>query len=294
LQRFSFGGAHPILRATIGTFFAMFHMHAAEDDVADQGFEGKIAFVSGAGRGFGLAAAVELAKAGAKLVVSDYSREATDAAIAQISRHDPDAAGIAGDIAEEATSEAIARLIAERHGALDIAINNAGIAQPQQRLHEMDSALAARVIAVDLMGVFHAMKHQVPLMLKRVAESGSQCAILNVASAAGLMGSPMLSAYAAAKHGVVGLTRSAAMEYGRKGIRVNCICPSFAKTEMVMEPLRNSPHGEEKALANMVAYNPMQRLGEVGEVVQAMLWAVSPANSFFNGQALSVDGGLSA
>jgi NAD(P)-dependent dehydrogenase (short-subunit alcohol dehydrogenase family) len=138
------------------------------------------------------------------------------------------------------------------------------------------------------------MKHQIPLMLKRVAETGGQCVILNTASAAGLMGSPMLSAYSAAKAGVIGLTRTAAVEYARKGIRVNCICPSFTKTQMVTEPLEASPHGREKAEASMVSYNPMQRLGEVDEIVQAMLWAISPANSFYNGQALSVDGGLSA
>jgi len=260
--------------------------------MTDYDFTGRVAFVSGAGRGFGARAARRLAEAGAKLVVTDHSQAMVDAALEALSGFD--ACGLAGDIAEEATSIRLAQLIAERHGALDIALNNAGIAQPQIRLHEMDSALAARVVAVDLMGVFYAMKHQIPLMLKRVADTGSQCAILNVASAAGLMGSPMLSAYSAAKAGVVGLSRTAAVEYGRKGIRVNCICPSFTKTEMVTAPLEASPHGRDKAEANMVAFNPMQRLGEVDEVVDAMLWALSPANSFFNGQALSVDGGLSA
>jgi len=144
------------------------------------------------------------------------------------------------------------------------------------------------------MGVFYAMKHQIPLMLKTAAETGRTGSILNVASAAGVMGAPMIAAYSAAKHGVVGLTRSAAVEYGRKGIRVNCICPAFTKTDMVLRPLQSDPKGAAKAEANMVASNPMQRLGEVLEIVEAMLFAVSPANSFFNGQALSVDGGLSA
>lgn len=257
-------------------------------------FRGKIAFVSGAGRGFGRRVSEELAKRGATLVVTDYSDELVSGTVDAIKATGAEISGLDGDIALEETSQRIADHIRQHHGVLDIAINNAGIAQPHVRLHETDSALAEKVIAVDLMGVFYAMKHQIPLMLERVARTGDQCAILNVASAAGQMGSPLLAAYAAAKHGVVGITRTAAVEYGRKGLRVNCICPAFTKTEMVMKPLEESPHGREKAEANMTAYNPMQRLGEVDEVVQAMIWAVSPANSFFNGQSLGIDGGLSA
>ncbi|MEZ5789446.1 MAG: SDR family oxidoreductase [Nitratireductor sp.] len=257
-------------------------------------FSNKVIYVSGAGRGFGRRVCEQFAEAGAALVVTDYSQELVSSTIDAVTAAGGNICGLAGDIALEETSQAIAALIAERHGALDIAINNAGIAQPQLRLHETDSTMAEKVIAVDLMGVFYAMKHQIPLMLKRVADNGSQCAILNVASAAGLMGSPMLAAYSAAKHGVVGLTRTAAVEYARKGIRVNCICPAFTKTDMVMEPLKTSPHGAQAAEQRMVAFNPMQRLGEVDEIVQAMIWAVSDANSFYNGQALAVDGGLSA
>ena len=258
------------------------------------GFEGKIAFVSGAGRGFGRRVSEELAKCGASLVVTDYSQELVAGTVDAIKAAGGEISGLHGDIADEETSRNLAEHIRERHGVLDIAINNAGIGQPHVRLHEMDSAMAEKVIAVDLMGVFYAMKHQIPLMLERVAQTGEICTILNVASAAGQMGSPMLAAYSAAKHGVVGITRTAAVEYGRKGLRVNCICPAFTKTEMVLKPLEESPHGREKAEANMTAFNPMQRLGEVEEVVQAMVWAVSPQNSFFNGQSLGIDGGLSA
>lgn len=260
-----------------------------KDDFANQ-----IAYVSGAGRGFGRMVAERLAARGALLVVTDISEELVGGTIEAIRKAGGTAEGLAGDIASEDTASAIANLIEEKHGGLDIAINNAGIAQPQVRLHETESALFDKIIAVDLAGVFYAMKHQIPLLLKRVGETGAQGRILNVASAAGLMGSPMLAAYSAAKHGVVGLTRSAAVEYGRKGLRVNCICPAFTKTDMVMKPLEDSPHGRQKAEANMTAFNPMQRLGEVEEVVQAMLWAVASDNSFFNGQALAIDGGLSA
>ena len=257
-------------------------------------FTGEIAYVSGAGRGFGRAVAERLAAGGAKLVVTDISDALVNGTLDALRALGAEADGIAGDIADEAVSQAIAALIGERHGHLTIAINNAGIAQPQLRLHETDSALAQKVVAVDLMGVFFAMKHQIPLLLKGVERTGGQGRILNVASAAGLIGSPMLAAYAAAKHGVVGLTRSAAIEYGRKGLRIDAICPAFTKTEMVLKPLETSPHGREKAEANMVAFNPMQRLGEVDEVVQAMIWAISRANSYFNGQTLGIDGGLTA
>ena len=257
-------------------------------------FTGEIAYVSGAGRGFGRAVAMHLAGGGAKLIVTDLTNVLVAGTVDAIRAAGGEAEGISGDIAREAVSKKIAALTGKLHGHLTIAINNAGIAQPQMRLHETDSALAEKIIAVDLMGVFYAMKHQIPLLLKGVENTGGQGRIVNVASAAGLLGSPMLAAYAAAKHGVVGLTRSAAIEYGRKGLRINAICPAFTKTGMVMQPLAASPHGAQKALEKMTSVNPMQRLGEVEEVVQAMIWAISPANSFFNGQALAIDGGLSA
>jgi len=257
-------------------------------------FTGDIAFVSGAGRGFGRAVSERLAAAGAKLVVSDLTDAMLSDTVNAIRGRGGTIEGVSGDISREAVSQKIAESIAGTHGHLTVAINNAGIAQPQVRLHETDSALAEKVVAVDLMGVFYAMKHQIPLLLKGVELTGGQGRILNVASAAGQMGSPKLAIYSAAKHGVIGLTRSAAIEYGRKGLRINAICPAFSKTDMVLKPLEGSPHGAEEALSKMVAVNPMQRLGEVDEVVQAMIWAISRDNSYFNGQALGIDGGLSA
>lgn len=257
-------------------------------------FEGKVVFVSGAGRGLGRRAAERFAELGAKLVVSDLNKEMIMPTVEALAGRGAEVTACFGDVALEETAVEAARTIGGKYGVLDIAINNAGIAQSHNRLHEIESAVAQRVIAVDLMGVFYAMKHQIPLMLAQVEATGRQCSILNVASAAGLMGSPLLAAYSAAKAGVIGLTRTAAVDYGRKGLRVNCICPAFTKTEMVLKPLDESPHGREKAEANMVAYNPMQRLGEIEEVVQAMIWANSGENSFFNGQALAIDGGLSA
>jgi len=260
--------------------------------MAQHVFTGKTVLISGAGRGLGKQAALCFAQAGARMVLNDFDAATLEQTLAELKNGGFEACGIAGDIAKEETSAKLVELTVETFGGLHIAVNNAGIAQEQVRLHQIDSGEAERVVAIDLMGVFYAMKHQIPLMLKTLEAEGSQANVLNVASAAGVMGSPMLSMYAAAKHGVVGLTRSAALEYGAKGIRINALCPAFARTNMVTDMLDTSKHGPEMAEARLVSNNPMRRLGEIDEVVQAMLWACSGENSFFNGQALSIDGGL--
>jgi len=175
------------------------------------------------------------------------------------------------------------------YGRLDIAINNAGIAHRNNKLADIDREIMQRVLNVNLMGVFYAMKHQLPQM-----EAQKDGIILNVASVAGLIGAPFLSAYTAAKHGVVGLTKSAAAEYARSGIRINAICPSFASTPMVSEMLAEMRGSLGEALARTVGAIPMRRLATPDEVVQAMLWMCSPENSFMTGTALALDGGLTA
>lgn len=255
-------------------------------------FSNKVVLISGAGRGLGRRAAERFGKSGAKLVLNDYGEEPLNEAIKALESEGYSVCGIAGDIADEQTSIRLVELAEEKFGALHIAINNAGIAQNMARLHETDSDEARRVIDVDLMGVFYAMKYQIPLMLKSAEASGLPSAILNLASAAGVMGSPNLAAYSAAKHGVVALTRSAALEYATKNLRVNALCPSFTRTKMVTDILETSRHGREVAEAKLLAFNPMGRLGEVDEIVQAMLWACSDDNSYYTGQTLSIDGGL--
>ncbi|MCP4182582.1 MAG: SDR family oxidoreductase [Hyphomicrobiales bacterium] len=257
-------------------------------------FLGKTILVSGAGRGFGKHSAKCFFEQGANLVLTDFNEEMLEKALAPYSDHRDRVVGISGDIGLEDTSIKSVNLANETFGALDIAVNNAGIVHHQARLDTLDSKIAENVIQVDLLGVFYAMKHQLPLMMKRHQDTGAQCNIVNIASAAGIMGSPMLSAYAAAKHGVIGLTRSAALEYARKGIRVNAICPAFADTDMARNALQESHHGPEEAERRLVAGVPLNRLATVDEVVQAILWACSPRNSFCTGQALSIDGGLSS
>jgi NAD(P)-dependent dehydrogenase (short-subunit alcohol dehydrogenase family) len=182
----------------------------------------------------------------------------------------------------------------ERFGRLDIAVNNAGIAQSYVRLPQVPSDEARRIIEVDLLGVFYAMKHQLPLMERQNRTSNSGGTIVNIASVAGVTGAARLSVYSAAKHGVVGLTRAAAAEYASKGIRINAICPSYARTNMVGDFVKLAGGREPEAMAELTRGVPMKRVAEVDEVVEVILFAADPKNSFMTGSVLSVDGGISA
>ncbi len=257
-------------------------------------FHEKTVFISGAARGFGQHIARRFFDEGANLVLSDYSEELLADALSPYSNTKTRVVGIAGDIGLEQTSSQAMQLAKDKFGGLDIAINNAGIVHELVRLHQLDAQEADKVIQTDLMGVFYAMKHQIQLMLDKGKNPELQCNIVNVASAAGIMGSPLLSAYSAAKHGVVGLTKTAALEYAQAGIRINAICPSFADTQMAQEALEQSPHEDTIAMKKLTASIPLKRLATIDEVVQSIFWICSPANSFYTGQALSIDGGLSA
>ncbi|HHZ09650.1 MAG TPA: SDR family oxidoreductase [Rhizobiales bacterium] len=254
-------------------------------------FDGQIALVTGATGGFGRRTAERLAAAGARLVLSDIDAARLEAVAAGL---DAEAATLAGDIADETLSERLVALAVERFGRLDIAINNAGVAQSFVKLAQVPSEEARRIVDVDLMGVFFAMKHQIPVMERQFRAGGSGGTIVNIASVAGTGGAARLSVYAAAKHGVIGLTRSAALEYASRGIRVNAVCPSYARTAMVGDFVRLAGTGEEEALADLTRGVPMKRVAEIDEVVEVILFAASPKNSFMTGHALAVDGGIAA
>jgi len=254
-------------------------------------FQDKVVLVTGAAGGFGSRTAERLAHEGASLVLSDLDGEAL---AIQSARLDAPFACHVGDVSEEALSETLVALAIDRFGRLDIAINNAGVAQSFVRLPQVPSEEARRIIDIDLMGVFYAMKHQLPVLERQNRQDGSLGAIVNVASVAGLAGAPRLSVYAAAKHGVVGLTRSVAAEYAMKGIRINAVCPSFARTAMVDPFVKVSLVGEQETLDGLTRGVPMRRLAEIDEVVTVILFAADPANSFMTGQALAVDGGITA
>ncbi len=259
--------------------------------MSEKRFEGRVVLITGAAGGFGRDTARRFAGQGARLVLSDLNRAGLDELAQELEAAGSTHICEAGDIAREETSARLVGLAKERFGGLDVAINNAGLGQDYHRLPDIPSDVARRIIDIDLMSVFYGMKHQLPELSKGWERDGRQRAILNIASVAGLGAAPKLSVYAAAKHGVVGFTRSAALEYARRGVRVNALCPAFARTDMVT---KGYEPGDAEAEAQIVRGIPMRRLAEPGEVTQAILWACDPDNSFMTGETIAIDGGLAA
>lgn len=251
-------------------------------------FEAMTVLITGAAGGFGLRTAERFAAEGARLVLSDIDAAGLEKAAAGLAT---ETALLAGDIADEALSQQLVDLAFERFGRLDIAINNAGIVHDFLKLPQTPSDVARRVFDTDLLGMFYALKHQIPALEAQYRDAGLKSAIVNIASVAGIAGAPKLAVYAAAKHGVVGLTRSAAVECATRGIRINAVCPSFARTAMVTGVLGTEDSAGEAELTRGV---PMRRLAEVDEIVEVILFAADPNNSFMTGQTLAADGGITA
>lgn len=254
-------------------------------------FEGLTVLVTGASGGFGRRAAERFAAQGARLVLSDLDedrlRQTADAL-------DAECAILAGDISNEQLSKDLVALAIAHFGRLDVALNNAGIVHEMSKLPRVPADVVRKVIEVDLIGMIFAMQYQLPAMERQFRSNGSRSSIVNIASVAGIAGAPRLAVYSAAKHGVVGLTRSAAAEYATKGIRINAVCPSFARTPMVTDSMRGTPEECSTAEIELTRGVPMKRLAEVDEVVEVILFAADPANSFMTGQTLAADGGITA
>lgn len=259
-------------------------MAEGPDEAREGGrYEGRVVLITGAAGGFGALAARRFAAEGARLALSDL--QAPDAPEGALTE--------AVDVSDEASLAAHTAVALDRFGRIDVAINNAGIGQALSPITATGAAEFDRIMAVNARGVFLGMKHQLPPMI----EAG-RGAILNVASAAGLVGAGHMAAYAASKHAVVGLTRAAADEVARHGVRVNALCPSFAATslfegmaEAVVERMGGS---REAAHARIAARVPMRRVADPVEIVQAMLWICHEDNGFMTGQAVALDGGLTA
>ncbi len=254
-------------------------------------FDGLTVLVTGASGGFGRRAAERFAAQGARLVLSDLDEDRLRETAAAL---DTETAILAGDISDEQLSKNLVALATSRFGKLDIALNNAGIVHEMSKLPRIPADVVRKVIEIDLIGMIFAMQHQLPAMERQFRADGSRSAIVNIASVAGIAGAPRLSVYSAAKHGVVGLTRSTAAEYATKGIRINAVCPSFARTPMVTDGLRGSPEECGAAEKELTRGVPMKRLAEIDEIVEVILFAADPANSFMTGQTLAVDGGITA
>ncbi len=243
-------------------------------------FHDRVALVTGAAGGIGRASAQGFARAGAAVVVADVADAGGEETVASITAAGGRACFVHTDVSSsESVQDLLARTIDE-YGRLDYAHNNAGVAGAQHDVAELPEAEWDRVQGVMLRGVYLSMKYEIPHLL---AEGG---AIVNTASGAGLVGYPGQSPYVSSKHGVLGLTKSAALEYGRRGIRVNAVCPGTALTPMV-EAVIEQPGLEEQ----LIALHPIGRIGTAEEIANAVLWLCSDDASFVLGHALSVDGG---
>jgi len=242
-------------------------------------FSGKVAIVTGAAMGIGRASALGFARAGAAVVIADVDEAGGRETVTLAEADGGRAIFVPTDVSsEESVTAMVATTIAE-FGRLDYAHNNAGVAGDQHDVADLPTAEWDRVQGVMLRGVYLCMKHEIPHML---AEGGS---VVNTASGAGLVAYPGQAPYVSSKHGVIGLTKTAALEYGRQGVRVNAVCPGTVLTPMVEKVIAR---GLEPAL---IALHPIGRIGTADEVANAVLWLCSDDASFVIGHSLSVDGG---
>lgn len=246
-------------------------------------YRDQVVMITGAASGFGALLAKRLAGLGARLVLGDRDSAGLEQVAMALRATGTQVLAQPCDVTCEAQVKALVEAAVKVFGRLDVGVNNAGILTPMKRFidtteHELDQSFA-----VNAKGVFFGMQQQIRQML---AQGGG--VILNVASMAGLGGAPKLAAYAAAKHAVVGLTRTAAVEYARQGIRINAVCPFYSATPMVTD----SEVGEQQGF--LAQGSPMKRLGTPDEIVAVMLMLCARDNSYMTGQAIAVDGGLSA
>ncbi len=249
--------------------------------------DGKSALVTGGGGGIGRATALALAREGARLAVADLAVDAARETVALVNAAGGQAISLTGDVARDADVQAMVEAVIGAHGRLDCAFNNAGIAGWQveaagKKTAEWSEEAFDRMIAVNLKGVWLCMKHE---LIQMQAQGGG--AIVNTASIAGLAGLPTSSAYVAAKHGVVGLTKTAAIEYAEAGIRVNAVCPGYVETPMTEETMRRRG-------AAIIAQTPLKRMGSPQEIAEMVVWLLSERASYVTGAAYNVDGGWMA
>ncbi|QOY95686.1 SDR family oxidoreductase [Massilia sp. UMI-21] len=248
-------------------------------------FAGKVAIVTGAASGIGRATALAFGRAGAHVVVADTAIDGGHATAAMIVESGGKALFVRSDIGKASEVEALVEKTINHYGRLDIAVNNAAIDEECAPVAEGDEAQFDRIMDANVKGVWLCMKYQLREMLK---QGGG--AIVNVSSVSGLVGAPNRAIYAASKHAVIGLTRSAAAEYARDGIRINVLCPAAVKTPMLARMVERDPSGEKKLKAS----HPMGRFAETAEVANAALWLASEQASYVNGHELVVDGGFTA
>ncbi len=248
-------------------------------------FSGQVALVTGAGNGIGRATALAFAAQGLKVVVSDIDTAGGEETVALITAAGGQSTFVRCNVARDAEVRALVEQTVATYGRLDYAFNNAGIEIEQGKLADGSDAEFDAIMDVNVKGVWLCMKYQIPVML---AQGGG--AIVNTASVAGLIAAPKMGIYCASKHAVMGLTKTAAVEYGKKNIRVNAVCPAVIDTDM----FRRAAEADPKKGAFAMAMHPVGRIGKVEEIAGAVLYLCSDAAGFTTGIGLPVDGGVTA
>lgn len=252
--------------------------------VLDYGLRGKVALVTGAASGIGQATARLLAEMGGRVVASDVDVDRGVATVSALGDAGHEATFVGADVTDDrAVAELVARAV-ETYGRLDCAANCAGVGGGHAMTHQYSDDRWDQIVAINLRGTWVAMRHEIEAMLAQ----GDKGTIVNVSSTLGVRGSPFASPYSASKHGVLGLTRTAAIEYAAAGIRVNAVCPGAIDTPIMDETFERFPGFRERLLE----FVPLGRLGRPVEVASAIAWLSSEAASFITGESLAIEGGL--
>jgi len=253
--------------------------------MTERRFAGKVAFVTGAGSGIGRATAIAFAAEGAEVVLADIDTVGNEETARLVAEHGARVLSVKCDVTSSSDIQAVIQQTVQEFGRLDVAFNNAGIEQPPAPLVDIAEDEWSRLLDIDLRSAFLCMKYEIPAMLENGGGS-----IVNTSSGAGVVGIRGQAAYVAAKHGLIGLTKSAALDYADQGVRVNAICPGIIETPM----MDRFSGGTSEGRARVIGQEPVGRMGRPEEIASAVLWLSSDLGAFATGHAMVIDGGQTA